>query len=152
MANLFSTIPIEPRLPTYDELLSSGQVHLLSSRDLRLLLTEFDASARLLAGYSAQMANQWNETARPVLYRAMTFEEMPVPTPTMGVLTIDSAGRAPATPTALDLAGSEILLDPEVRNAVFDRGAFASFHLRYVRELEGLVERLATLVDDELAK
>ena len=45
ISGLFATVPVEPRLRTYDELVSSGQFHLLSNRELRLLLADFDASA-----------------------------------------------------------------------------------------------------------
>ena len=48
---LFASVPYDLRLRTYDELNSSGRFHILSDRELRLLLVDFDAKAEVLVGY-----------------------------------------------------------------------------------------------------
>jgi hypothetical protein len=58
VAELFATVPREPILPTYDELVSTGKLRVLSDRDFRLLLTRFASEARTLAGYTQQMDTQ----------------------------------------------------------------------------------------------
>lgn len=128
LAKLFATVPRDLRLRTYDELHNTGNLQVISNRDLRLLLTDFDALARTLAGYDKQMEVQWNETARPILYRTYSFDQIQ--------LEGESRPRrqAPIEASELDLF--------ELRNAIIDRGNFAAVHLHITQDLSELLKQL----------
>jgi hypothetical protein len=116
---MFFSLPYDLQLRTYRELNNSGQFNLISDRELRLLLTEFDARARMLLGYEGQMQVQWNETARPVLYRTIS----------LGGLMSTHAIRS-------DLTNSD---QQELRNVIVDRKNFTMVHSSLLRSLLPLV-------------
>ena len=125
---LFHTAPRVLRLRTYDELNETGNLRLISNRELRLLLTDFDSQARNLAGFDRQMEIQWNQTSRPVLYRVFSlelFEYMKKPR-------LSNEGLM--QPTELDLL--------EMYNAIVDRANFASSRLFIVESLLSVLVQL----------
>ncbi|MDH5590773.1 MAG: hypothetical protein OEZ65_10320 [Gemmatimonadota bacterium] len=136
VAEMFSTVPREPFLPTYDELVSTGNLRVLSDRSLRLLLTRFASEARTLTGYTQQMDTQWNVTARPVLYEAVAWPANP-------------GAREPRvwTERAPRLAPEEL---DRLRNVVRDRRGFANVHWRLVRSMRDLVTELVEATDGAL--
>ena len=122
IAAMFASLPYDLQLRTYEELNNSGQFQIISDRDLRLLLTEFDARARMLLGYESQMQVQWNETARPVLYRSISF----------GGVTTTHLIRSDLSPS-----GQE-----ELRNVIADRRNFTMVHTSMLRSLPPMVSAL----------
>jgi hypothetical protein len=140
--DLFNTTPIEVRLRTYDELLSTGRVQLLRDRGLRLKLTELDATARTLASYSSQVEMQWAQTARPLLYRSVDWD---------GLAAVASSGPwgVPGPDYASPSTDSTVELDSEFRAMVRDRRAmvrvrsrwFGEPTMRLLEDLEGLLAR-----------
>lgn len=119
---LFASVPYDLRLRTYDELNSSGRFHILSDRELRLLLVDFDAKAEVLVGYEQQMQIQWNRTARPVLYRTTSFKELGTPHVVL--------------PNLSDLGKQELL------NVIVDRGNFTMVHRRMIQEFLSIISKL----------
>ena len=130
MAAMFSSLPYDLQLRTYEELNNSGQFRIISDRKLRLLLTEFDARARMLLGYESQMQVQWNETARPVLYRTITLG---------GVTTTHAIRR--------DVTDSD---QQELRNVIKDRKNFTIVHSSLLRTLLPLVTDLEASIAESV--
>ena len=133
IAALFSSLPYDLQLRTYEELNNSGQFHILSDRQLRLQLTEFDARARMLLGYESQMQVQWNETARPVLYRTIS----------LGGVTTTHEVRS-------DITNSD---QQEFRNVIADRRNFTMVHTALLKSvlplLSDIEERIAEAIRHE---
>lgn len=125
---LFATVPGELRLRTYDELTESGDFRLITDRELRLLLTDFDSQARRLAGYDNQMETQWNVTSRPILYKVFQFE-----------LFKFSLNPRKHNDELIQPTTKELL---EMYHAIVDRSNFAAVHLASVQFLLSLIEDL----------
>ena len=140
VSGIFNTIPDEVRLRSYDELLSTGRLQLLRDREVRLALLEFDAAARTLAGYSDQMEIQWNETARPVLYRTVNWDHI--------ASQLAWAFGTPGVDSGQPQSSLSVQLDPELRAVIRDRRAFAAVHVRRVTNTLDVLERLREIVDD----
>ncbi len=140
MRNLFATVPYELRLRTYDELHSIGRLRLFSNRELRLLLTDFDAKAQSLIGYERQMERQWNQTARPLLYRTISFELIF----TDQDRAIQSSGTATNDPPESDLF--------DLRNAMTDRANFATVHGRLLGRIAELLTKIQALTTSDLQR
>lgn len=75
-----------------------------------------------------QLEVQWNETARPILYRTYSFDQIQIEGESR------SRRQAPIEASELDLF--------ELRNAIADRRKFATAHLRITRDLSALVKQL----------
>ena len=125
---LFATVPSTLRLRTYDELTATGNLRLISDRELRLLLTDFDSQARTLEGYDNQLETQWNETSRPLLYKVIQFE-------------LFRFNEEPRTNNEefMQPADHELV---EMYHAIIDRGNFAAVHLGRTQELLALISEL----------
>ena len=137
---LFDTTPVEVRLRTYDELLNTGRLQLLRNRELRLTLTEFDAAARTLSSYSSQVEAQWNEIARPVLYRSVDWDGIAARIP-------EDFGQ-PGPDFVAPNPNESFTMNPELRSAVRDRRAFAKVHRDWFSApVVEVLRRLRTLVD-----
>jgi len=138
LGSLFATIPQELRLRTYDELDETANLRVISNRELRLLLTDFDSQARSLAGYDDQLEIQWNVTARPILYKAFRFELVPF-----------SANPRNHNADIFQPTENELF---EMYNAIIDRGNFAAVHLSRIQEILTLLEQMKSLTTSELSK
>ena len=119
---LFASVPYDLRLRTYDELNNSGQFHILSDRELRVLLTDFVAMAKAIVGYEQQMQFQWNRSARPILYRTTSFGGL---------------GADHRVLPDLSAAAKE-----ELRNVIIDRSSFAVVHGSMVEDFLPLIGEL----------
>lgn len=135
---LFDTTPVQVRLGTYDELLNTGRLQLLRDRELRLALTEFDVAAGRLSDYSVQAEAQWNEIARPILYRSFDWD---------GIAVVGDLWGDPGPDYEAPRPGDAISLSMELRAAIRDRRTMVTVH----RDLFGApavaaVQRLVELV------
>lgn len=132
IAKLFASVPYDLRLRTYDELNSTGQFHVLSDREFRLLLTEFDAQAKALLGYERQMQIQWNETARPILYRLISFDAVGAPFEEQSSQRSEHLLRS-------ELGDEDVM---ELRNVIIDRANFSIVHRLLLQRTIPLITEL----------
>jgi hypothetical protein len=141
MVFLFNTTPVDVRLRTYDELLSTGRVQLLQDRELRLKLTEFDAATRSLESFSSQVETQWSQTARPLLYSFIDWDG--IASRQIDVWGIPGPGYTPPSPSEV------VPLSREIRAVLRDRRTYVAVRsqwfgepaIRVVEELGGLLNR-----------
>lgn len=141
VSRIFNTIPDQVRLPTLDELIGTGRLSLFRDRNLRLALLDFDAKARTLAGYTSQVEAQWNEIARPVLYRSLNWDDIASQFP-----------RIFGEPTAAEVLSDpseQIVLTSELRATIRDRRAFAAVHVERVDDVVESLDQLREVVANQ---
>jgi hypothetical protein len=130
-----------PTLRTYESLIATGALDLISNAEIRLALAEVKFRAQFYTDYRNQATQQWNDT-----YSVTWLTHM-------GVHRLPGGEFSPETmPNPTTVAAVEDALRDDFFRAVIDRRRIFLWYVAdYGRRMAGTMQAALDLIDDELA-